>query len=192
MYISWYHEYRGIFRKFMPDCSNAMPMEELILTSLFKKIITIFSLILVLTAGTFAGNTEAASRVSSAEIVADAKSLMGIKYRYGGTTKAGFDCSGFLGYIYKQNGVSLSRTAAGMYSTGKSVSKANLSVGDLVFFNTTGRGVSHVGMYIGNGSFIHSASSKGVSIAKLNDPYYWGNKYVGAKRVATVSTVASK
>ena len=83
-----------------------MPMEELILTSLFKKIITIFSLILVLTAGTFAGNTEAASRVSSAEIVADAKSLIGIKYRYGGTTKAGFDCSGFLGYIYKQNGVS--------------------------------------------------------------------------------------
>ena len=123
MYISWYHEYRGIFRKFMPNCSNTMPMEELILTSLFKKIITIFSLILVLTAGTFAGNTEAASRVSSAEIVADAKSLMGIKYRYGGTTKAGFDCSGFLGYIYKQNGVSLSRTAAGMYSTGNPLVK---------------------------------------------------------------------
>lgn len=162
------------------------------MNSLFKKIITIFSLSIVLAAGTFAGNTEAAINVSSKEIVADAKSLIGIKYRYGGTTKAGFDCSGFIGYVYKQNGVKLSRTAAGMYGTGTSVKKANLAVGDLVFFNTSGKGVSHVGIYIGSGNFVHASSSKGVKIEKLNDPYYWGKKYVGAKRVASVSTVAKK
>ena len=75
------------------------------MTSLFKKIITIFSLTVVLAAGTFAGNTEAASTVASNEIVSSAKSLVGIKYRYGGTTKAGFDCSGYIGYVYKSKGV---------------------------------------------------------------------------------------
>ena len=161
------------------------------MTSLFKKIIAIFSLTVVLAAGTFAGNTEAASTVASNEIVSSAKNLIGIKYRYGGTTKAGFDCSGFIGYIYKSNGVDLPRTAAGMYSTGESVKKANLAVGDLVFFNTSGKGVSHVGMYIGSGKFIHASTSKGVKVDKLNDPYYWGNKYVGAKKIANVS-VAKK
>ncbi|MFB5085979.1 C40 family peptidase [Psychrobacillus sp. PGGUH221] len=161
------------------------------MTSLFKKIITIFSLTVVLAAGTFAGNTEAASSVASTQIVSSAKSLIGIKYRYGGTTKAGFDCSGFIGYVYKQQGVKLPRTAAGMYSTGKAVKKANLAVGDLVFFNTTGKGVSHAGIYIGSGKFIHASSSKGVRIDKINDPYYWGKKYVGAKKVANVS-VAKK
>lgn len=162
------------------------------MTSLFKKIITIFSLTVVLAMGTFAGNTEAASSVASNEIVSSAKNLIGIKYRYGGTTKAGFDCSGFVGYIYKNQGVNLSRTAAGIYSTGTAVKKANLVVGDLVFFNTSGKGVSHVGMYIGSGKFIHASTSKGVRMDKLDDPYYWGNKYVGAKRVANVSTVAKK
>ncbi|MET0961076.1 MAG: C40 family peptidase, partial [Psychrobacillus psychrotolerans] len=109
----------------------------------------------------------------------------------GGTTKAGFDCSGYIGYVYKGKGVNLPRTAAGMYNSGKRVKKASLAVGDLVFFNTTGKGVSHVGMYIGGNKFIHASTSKGVRVDKLNDPYYWGNKYVGAKRVATV-TVAKK
>ncbi|SDM41907.1 NlpC/P60 family protein [Psychrobacillus sp. OK028] len=161
------------------------------MTSLFKKIITIFSLTVVLAAGTFAGNTEAASAVASNEIVSSAKSLVGIKYRYGGTTKAGFDCSGYIGYVYKSKGIKLPRTAAGMYNSGKTVKTANLAVGDLVFFNTTGKGVSHAGIYIGSGKFIHASSSKGVRIDKLNDPYYWGKKYVGAKRVANVS-VAKK
>ncbi|WP_391120201.1 C40 family peptidase [Psychrobacillus sp. L3] len=157
------------------------------MTSLFKKIITIFSLTVVLAAGTFAGNTEAASSVASTQIVSSAKNLVGIKYRTGGTTKAGFDCSGYVGYVYKQHGVYLPRTAAGMYSTGTSVKKSNLAVGDLVFFNTTGKGVSHVGMYIGSGKFIHASTSKGVRVDKLNDPYYWGSKYVGAKKVAKVA-----
>lgn len=174
---------REIFQYFFGGTSK--------LTSLFKKLITILTLTLVLAMGTFAGNTEAASSVKSNEIVSSAKSLIGIKYRYGGTTKAGFDCSGFIGYVYKGKGVSLPRTAAGMYSKGTPVTKAKLAVGDLVFFNTTGKGVSHVGMFIGNGQFIHASSSKGVRIDKINDPYYWGKKYVGAKKVANVQ-VAKK
>ncbi|MBD7943120.1 C40 family peptidase [Psychrobacillus sp. Sa2BUA9] len=158
---------------------------------MFKKIITIFTLTLVLAMGTFAGNTEAASTVASNKIVSSANNLIGIKYRYGGTTKAGFDCSGFIGYVYKSNGITLPRTAAGMYSKGTSVKKANLAVGDLVFFNTSGKGVSHVGMFIGNGKFIHASTSKGVRVDKINDPYYWGKKYVGAKKVANVQ-VAKK
>ena len=139
----------------------------------------------------FAGNTEAASSVNSSELVATAKNLIGIKYRGGGTSKAGFDCSGFVSYVYKDLGISLPRTSSGMYSSGSKVNKSNLTSGDLVFFDTSGRGVSHVGIYIGDGKFIHSASSKGVSIAKINDPYYWGKRYVGAKRIADVS-VAKK
>ena len=78
-----------------------------------------------------------------------------------------------------------------MYASGTAVNKADLAVGDLVFFNTTGKGVSHVGIYIGNGEFAHASTSRGVRVDKLSDPYYWGDRYVGAKRVATLDAVAS-
>ena len=61
--------------------------------------------------------------------------------------------------------------------------KTNLETGDLVFFNTSGKGVSHVGIYIGDGKFSHASTSRGVRVDKLNDPYYWGKRYVGAKRI---------
>lgn len=128
---------------------------------------------------------EAASSINSTQIVSTANNVMGTKYIWGGTTTKGFDCSGFIGYVYKKAGVTLPRTTAGMIKVGTSVSKKNLKAGDLVFFNTSGKGVSHAGIYIGNGKFAHSSSSKGVSVSKLNDPYYWGDKYMGAKRVAS-------
>jgi len=78
-----------------------------------------------------------------------------------------------------------------LYASGKAVNKANLETGDLVFFNTTGKGVSHVGIYIGNGEFAHASTSRGVRVDKLNDPYYWGDRYIGAKRVANLDEVAS-
>ena len=73
-----------------------------------------------------------------------------------------------------------------MYDTGTAVDKSDLAVGDLVFFNTSGRGVSHVGIYIGESKFIHSMTGTGVTITDINDKWYWGSRYVGAKRVATV------
>ena len=78
-----------------------------------------------------------------------------------------------------------------MYASGTTVKKAKLETGDLVFFNTSGKGVSHVGIYIGEGKFAHASTSKGVRVDKLNDPYYWGDRYVGAKRISGVNPVAS-
>ena len=155
------------------------------------KVILMSTIALFLGDAPIADSADASSGISSTKVVSVASSVMGTKYVYGGTTSKGFDCSGFIGYVYKQVGVSLPRTSAGMYATGTTVSKKNLKAGDLVFFNTSGKGVSHAGIYIGNGKFVHSSSSKGVSIAKINDPYYWGSKYIGAKRVAKVSQVAS-
>ena len=161
------------------------------LQSNVAKFLSMITIALLLVVGPLANQTDAASSVNSVQLVKAANSVIGTKYVYGGTTAKGFDCSGFIGYVYKKVGVSLPRTSAGMYATGSSVSKKNLQAGDLVFFNTSGKGVSHAGIYIGNGKFVHSSSSKGVSIAKLNDPYYWGSKYIGAKRVTKVSQVAS-
>lgn len=124
---------------------------------------------------------------ASSHLISATNKVMGTKYVWGGTTTSGFDCSGFIGYVFKKIGVSLPRTTASMITTGTSVSKSNLKAGDLVFFNTSGKGVSHAGIYIGNGKFAHSSSSKGVSISNINDPYYWGAKYMGAKRVIKVS-----
>ncbi|WP_144509540.1 C40 family peptidase [Bacillus sp. FJAT-22090] len=160
--------------------------------SMSQKVIAIFILSILLVTAPFAGNTEAASSVDSKELVATAKNLIGIKYRGGGTTTAGFDCSGFVGYVYNDLGVSLPRTASGMHASGSKVEKSDLISGDLVFFNTSGKSVSHVGIYIGDGKFIHSSTSKGVKIDKLSDPYYWGKRYVGAKRVTEVSVAINK
>ena len=112
-------------------------------------------------------------------VVAYAKQFLGYKYVYGGSSPAGFDCSGFTQYVYKHFGVSLNRTAAGQYQNGTKVT--SLQAGDLVMFGKSG--ISHVGIYVGGNSFIHAANrSQGVRIDSLSTGYYKTN-YVGAKRV---------
>ncbi|TDQ36131.1 C40 family peptidase [Aureibacillus halotolerans] len=125
----------------------------------------------------------AADAAASSNIVSTAKNYIGTPYAYGGTSASGFDCSGYVLTVLGAHNVDLPRTTGGQFASGTAVSKADLQSGDLVFFNTSGRGVSHSGIYIGNGQFIHSASSNGVSISDLNDPYYWGSRYIGARRV---------
>lgn len=149
-----------------------------------KRALTILGLALLLCTTTFTGQAEAAGK--STAVVKTAKSLTGVKYRTGGKTRAGFDCSGYVGYVYNQNGIRLAGSARAMYNTGRPVSKANLRAGDLVFFNTTGKGVSHVSIYVGNGKMMHSTTSRGVRTDRLNDPHYWGKRYVGAKRIAGI------
>ena len=134
-----------------------------------------------------AANDASAANITSSQLSAEAKKYIGVKYRSAGTTTSGFDCSGYVQYVYNKLGVKLPRTSKSMYATGTAVKKNSLVPGDLVFFNTSGSGVSHVGIYIGQGNFIHSSSSKGVSIAKIDDPYYWGKRYIGAKRVTQVT-----
>ena len=115
-------------------------------------------------------------------IVAKAKTYIGCKYVYGGTSPSGFDCSGFAQYIYKQFGISLNRTAAAQYSNGTSVSRGNLQPGDLVMFGS-GSSINHVGIYAGNGQIVHAANKqRGVTMDTINSGYY-NTHYIGARRI---------
>ena len=119
---------------------------------------------------------------NGSSIAATAKQYLGYKYTYGGSSPStGFDCSGFTSYVFKQHGISLNRTAAGQYSNGVAVSRANLQPGDLVMFGKSG--INHVAIYIGGGQIIHASTpSTGVRIDSLSTGYY-NNNYVGARRI---------
>ena len=111
-----------------------------------------------------------------------AKTFRGVPYRYGAMSPKGFDCSGFTSYVYKEFGYKLHRTAGGQLSNGTRVDRNELKPGDLVFFSTYDYGASHVGIYLGDGSFINASSSRGVAVDSLYSGY-WGSCYIGARRV---------
>jgi hypothetical protein len=108
----------------------------------------------------------------------------GVRYRTGGNTKSGVDCSGFSVAVYAAvYGITLPRVSREQYRTSRHISTTELQEGDMVFFDTRGRGtVSHVGIYLGNNKFIHASVSKGVMVSSLFDPYYL-NKFVGGGRI---------
>lgn len=117
-----------------------------------------------------------------AEIVSYARQLYGTSYVWGGSSPGGFDCSGFITHVFSHFNVSLPRTADTQYYSGLSVPLNDLQAGDLVFFSTYEPGPSHVGIYLGNGQFIHASSAAGeVTITPLNKPYYQ-SRFLGAKR----------
>jgi len=104
------------------------------------------------------------------------------RYRYGGTTKAGIDCSAFTSLLLATvSGIKIPRTARQQYAASKKISREEIKEGDLVFFNTRG-GVSHVGVYLANDYFVHASSSDGVTISNLNDAYY-SRRYIGSGRI---------
>jgi cell wall-associated NlpC family hydrolase len=115
-----------------------------------------------------------------------AKHFKGGRYKWGGTTPEGFDCSGYVQYLYKKHGIDLPRTALAQSKVGTPVPEEKLQKGDLVFFLTDkkrGIPVTHVGIYLGNGRFIHAASrKKGITISPLEYGHY-SDCYVGARRV---------
>lgn len=122
---------------------------------------------------------------TGAEVVEYAKKYLGYKYVSGGASpEAGFDCSGFTTYVYKHFGISLARTSSAQNKNGVAVEKSDLQPGDLVIFNNDANtSIGHVGIYIGEGNFIHASNpSDGVKITTLTTGYYQ-KRYVGARRV---------
>jgi cell wall-associated NlpC family hydrolase len=114
-----------------------------------------------------------------------ALSLDGIPYKYGGTSpETGFDCSGFVRYVYKKSiGLSLPRVTEDISEVGTEEDLDELRPGDLVFYNTMHKRYSHVGIYLGDGQFVHSPSTgKSVTVANMNDSY-WRKRYNGARRI---------
>ncbi len=136
-------------------------------------------------AGEGADGIETADESLSPEskLIRTALACRGARYRRGGTSRGGFDCSGFTRYIFAKYGVSLPHSSSAQSRIGTPVAKSDLSPGDLVFFQTYRRGISHVGIYIGSGQFVHAATrGRGVTTDSLNSGYY-AQRYRGARRV---------
>ncbi len=131
------------------------------------------------------GSDSSTTQSFGKKAVSLAKTKLGCAYVYGATGPNSFDCSGLTQWVYSKCGVSIPRTSSSQYSSSIKVSRDNLKKGNLVFFNTGGNGVSHVGLYIGNGKFIHAANSRtGVITSSLSEKYY-ASRYVGAGRFKT-------
>ena len=119
------------------------------------------------------------------EILINAMSLTGIKYKYGGSKpETGFDCSGFVRYVFSQAAnLTLPPTARAISQIGKTVKKEELQPGDLVFFNTLKSAFSHVGIYVGDNKFIHAPRTGGEVRVENMQTGYWANRYNGAQRL---------
>lgn len=136
------------------------------------------------------GLTDQEYRDTIDTLLSTAAKHLGTPYRYGGTRPGGFDCSGFVLYVYGKADYSLKRTASQQVSCGVIVEKEDLLPGDLVFFQGTGSGAiaSHVGIYVGDGMFIHAAS-RGIRYDSLDDSY-WTRHYLTARRVVLTGSAA--
>lgn len=114
-----------------------------------------------------------------------AESYLGVPYRFGGQSRRGFDCSGFVRQVFQEAfGIALPHHSASIAGHGDAVSKGDLKPGDVVLFKSFGF-VNHSGIYMGNGWFIHSQSGQGVVYTKLDAPYF-GSHYAGARRILTL------
>ena len=128
------------------------------------------------------GTTISRDGVTGKDIVDFASTFLGTPYRYGGATPAGFDCSGLVYYTYKHFGINLNRTSYGQATDGIWVSKDNLQLGDILCFGS-GSNINHVGIYVGDGMFIHSPQTG--EVVKYTSIYgsYFGNRFVTARRI---------
>jgi cell wall-associated NlpC family hydrolase len=138
--------------------------------------------------------TDSARQVAStaSDVVITAMGMLGVRYTFGGNTpESGLDCSGLVRLAFAQTfGMNLPRTSREMSRVGDDISRRELQPGDLVFFNTLRRAFSHVGIYVGDGKFVHAPSTGGeVRVESMNIPY-WQNRFNGARRIAPENMVA--
>jgi cell wall-associated NlpC family hydrolase len=130
--------------------------------------------------GSAAGRASPQQAVKATEV---ALSMVGKPYRYGGDTPAGFDCSGLVSFSYERAGIGVSRETRSLRSQSMLIRPASLRQGDLLFFHQEGKKFSHVGLYLGDGRFVHAPSSGGrVRVDRL-DAEYWQRHFVEARRI---------
>jgi hypothetical protein len=118
-------------------------------------------------------------------LLATALQMQGVPYRNGGTDPSGFDCSGFVQYVFARHGVALPREVREQFGAGRAIGRDAVQAGDLVFFQTVSRGASHVGIALGDGTFVHAPSSRGVVRVESYGNSYWSPRWVGARRIDT-------
>jgi peptidoglycan DL-endopeptidase CwlO len=142
----------------------------------------------------FAGGVLARTSKLATQLTRSALKFLGVPYVFGGTSTSGFDCSGYVQHVFAMLGISLPRTADAQFDEGHHIQGglSGMRPGDLVFFQTYEEGASHVGIYLGNGKFVHASSSHGVMVSSLSDSY-WHARFIGAKRYLTAKhLVATK
>ena len=138
--------------------------------------------------GAYLASQDRVNRHVNPSLASTALNYLGIKYRFGGNTPSqGFDCSGLVRYAAEQSlGLKLPRRSAEMARLGESVKRAELERGDLVFFNTRGQRFSHVGIYLGDGNFVHAPSTGSTVRVESMSKAYWQKRYNGARRLASM------
>jgi cell wall-associated NlpC family hydrolase len=119
--------------------------------------------------------------------VATALSYRGVPYRNGGSDPSGFDCSGFVQWVFAQHGMKVPREVRDQYDLGRKIGRTDIRPGDLVFFDTSG-GASHVGIALGGDEFVHAPSSRGVVRVENYTSEYWKKRYVGTRRITSFPT----
>ena len=168
----------------MPATSDAMPLPDR--SALFAGDISRMVATQPAPASAEAASPTAGSRIQS--VLQRALALLGTPYRWGGTTTSGFDCSGLVGYVFRSTlGIELPRVSRDMASSGTPVAREALTPGDLVFFGVHhGRRVDHVGIYMGEGRFLHAPrTGRDVTVSSLDDGY-WSGKFLQARRVSGI------
>ena len=133
------------------------------------------------TAGSAEGGVTVPAPVDA--LVATALTFRGTPYRNGGSDPSGFDCSGFVQWVFARHGARLPREVRDQYRVGGDIDRDEIAPGDLVFFETVSKGASHVGIALGNGEFVHAPSSRGVVRVERYTSSYWAQRWVGARRI---------
>ncbi|HVZ20290.1 MAG TPA: C40 family peptidase [Vicinamibacterales bacterium] len=124
------------------------------------------------------------ARTAARAVIATALMYQGVPYLNGGSDPKGFDCSGFVQWVFARNGLALPREVHDQYRVGRKIDRDDIHPGDLVFFHTERRGASHVGIALDGDRFVHAPSSRGVVRIERYTTAYWKKRYVGARRIA--------